>query len=154
MHLTPSLRETLALWRSDSDHVKPTDLVVCSKTGHKMWPSHLRRDVLSPTVSRANVELGKLDIAPIGEITFHSLRRSYASLRCVCGDDARYTADQLGHTDPKFTFRVYTQASKRRERLAPAQRKAFDAAVEWAQMGTSDALTVPELPVPERATGV
>jgi hypothetical protein len=86
---------------------------------------------------------GERPPAPIGHLTFHSLRRTYARLRCVRGDDARYTADQLGHTDPKSPFRVYAQASKRRERLAPAQRKAFDAAIEWAQMGTNGDFVVP-----------
>ena len=51
-------------------------------------------------------------------VTFHSLRRTYASLRCACGDDVRYAADQLGHEDPRFSFRVYTKAVKRRDRLS------------------------------------
>ena len=78
-------------------------------------------------------------------MTFHSLRRTYASLRCACGDDVRYTADQLGHEDARFTLRVYAQATKRRDRLAKTQRDAYDAAIEWALMGTGDDLTVPTL---------
>jgi integrase len=145
VHLTPAVRETLVLWRTDASHTKPAELVLCTSGRCRFWPSNLRRDVLFPAIARANVKLAELGIAPIGHLTFHSLRRTYASLRCVCGDDARYTADQLGHTDPKFTFRVYAQASKRRERLAPAHRKAFDAAIEWAQMGTNGDLV--ELPL-------
>ena len=76
-------------------------------------------------------------IAPLAPITFHSLRRTYASLRVACGDDVSYVADQLGHEDPRFTLRVYAQASKRRERLTGPHLKAYDAALEWAQMGTS-----------------
>ena len=91
------------------------------------------------------MKLEELGIAPVGAITFHSLRRTYASLRCVCGDDIRYTADQLGHEDPRFTLRVYAQASKRRDRLAKPQRDGFDRAVEWAAMGSSVDLTVPTL---------
>ena len=79
----------------------------------------------------------KLGIAPIGEITFHSLRRTYASLRCACGDDIRYTADQLGHEDPRFTLKVSAQAAKRRDRLSATHRAAYDRALVWAQMGTS-----------------
>ncbi len=66
----------------------------------------------------------------------------------------RYTADQLGHTDPKFTFPVYAQASKRRERLAPVQRRAFDEAIVWAQMGTNADFAMPQLPVRSVAVGV
>jgi integrase len=151
VHLTPAVREELVLWRSDTGDTKATDLVLCTSTGRRFWPSNLRRDVLFPAIARANARLEQLEIVPIGHLTFHSLRRTYASLRCVCGDDPRYTADQLGHTDPKFTFRVYAQASKRRERLAPAQRKAFDEAIHWAQMGTNLDFVVPELPVSDAA---
>ena len=86
-----------------------------TSTGKKHNPSSLRRDVLVPTVARANAKLADLGIAPIDALTFHGLRRTYASLRCVCGNDVRYTADQLGHEDPRFTLRAYAQASKRRD---------------------------------------
>jgi hypothetical protein len=42
--------------------------------------------------------------------------------------------DQLGDEDPRFTLRVYAQATKRRDRLAKPQREAFDRAIEWALM--------------------
>ena len=89
-------------------------------------------------VERANVELEKDGIAPIGPITFHSLRRTAASLRCACGDDVAYAASQLGHEDARFTLRVYAQAAKRRERLSCAHRLAYDRAIHWARMGTTD----------------
>ena len=60
------------------------------------------------------VRLDELGVAPIGHITFHSLRPTYASLRCACGDDVRYAADQLGHEDPVFTLRLNAQVTKRR----------------------------------------
>lgn len=76
-------------------------------------------------------------LALIGRVTFHSLRRTYASVRCACGDDVRYTADQLGHEDPRFTLKVYAQATKRRERLSGPHLRAYDRALEWARMGTT-----------------
>jgi integrase len=102
-----------------------------------------------PVASGANETLSREGISPVGRVTFHSLRRTYASLRCACGDDVRYTADQLGHEDPRFTLRVYARATKRRDRLSGAHLKAYDRALDWARMGTSDALTVP---VAEEAT--
>jgi integrase len=131
------LRETLAIWRADARHTGPDDYVIHTSTGRRSYPSNLRRDVLRPAVAKANAVLEKIGITPIGPITFHSLRRTYASLRCACGDDVRYTADQIGHEDPRFTLRVYTQATKRRDRLAKPQREAFDRAIEWAAMGTT-----------------
>ena len=55
----------------------------------------------------------------------------------------RYTADQLGHEDARFTMRCYAQASKRRDRMAKPQREAFDAAIQWAAMGSNEALVLP-----------
>ena len=153
VHLTPALREELTLWRADADHTELSDHVIHTSTGSRQNPSNLRRDVLAPAITAANAKLDELGIAPIGPITFHSLRRTYASLRCACGDDIRYTADQLGHEDPRFTLRVYAQAVKRRDRLAKPQLKAFDRALQWAAMGTNDALTVPaETPAEAEAT--
>jgi integrase len=134
VHLTPALRETLTLARADADP-KPDAYVIATSTGRKHNPSNLRRDVLAPAVKAANEQLQLDGIAPIGRVTFHSLRRTYASLRCACSDDVRYTADQLGHEDPRFTLRVYAQATKRRDRLTGAHLKAYDRAFEWASMG-------------------
>ena len=153
VHVSPALREELVLWRADAKHTEPADYVIQTSTGRKHSPSNLRRDVLAPAVEAANVKLAEAGIAPLDAITFHSLRRTYASLRCVCGDDIRYTADQLGHEDPRFTLRAYAQASKRRDRLARPHREAFDRALHWAQLGTNDALTVPdEMPAEAEAT--
>jgi hypothetical protein len=144
VHLSPALREALTIARADRDP-EPSAYVIATSTGRKHNPSNLRRDVLVPAVKAANVSSKANGLAPIGRVTFHSLRRSYASLRCACGDDVRYTADQLGHEDPRFTLRVYAQATKRRDRLTGPHLKAYDRALEWALMGTSEPLTVPAL---------
>lgn len=65
----------------------------------------------------------ELGITPIGRLTFHGLRRTFASLRDVCGDDMRYTPDQLGRADARFTMRCYPQAAKRRDRMAKPHRQ-------------------------------
>jgi integrase len=117
--------------------------MIHTSTGRKQNPPNLRRDVLSKAVEAANVKLDQLGIAPIGRLTFHGLRRTYASLRRVCGDDIRYTADQLGHEDARFTMRCYAQASKRRDRMTKPHREAFDQAVEWAAMGSNEPLAFP-----------
>jgi integrase len=142
VHLSPALREELTLARAEGEPA-PADYVIATSTGRRHNPSNLRRDVLFPAVEAANGKLVELGIAPIGRIGFHALRRTYASLRCACGDDVRYTADQLGHEDPRFTLRAYAQATKRRDRLAVPHRRQFDRAIEWAALGTGDALTVP-----------
>lgn len=133
--LTAALREELVLWRVESRVTGTGDYVIATSTGRKHNPSNLRRDVLRPAVAAANVKLDEAGIGAIGSITFHSLRKTYASLRCACGDDVAYTSSQIGHEDARFTLRVYTQATRRRERLSGPHRRAYDAAIEWAQMG-------------------
>ncbi len=137
VHLTRAVQSELLVWAATAKHTNAADYVVHTASGHKHNPSNLRRDALAPAVKAANAKLEALGITPIGAITFHSLRRTYASLRCACGDDVRYAADQLGHEDPRFTLRVYAQATKRRERLAKPQLQAYDRAIEWARMGTN-----------------
>lgn len=69
------------------------------------------------------------------KVSPHSLRRTYASMRAALRDDPAYIAEQIGHEDPTFTIRVYAKAAKRRERLSDEYRRAFDRALEWAEMG-------------------
>ena len=136
--LTPALREELTLWRAESRFTEADDYVITTSTGRKHNPSNLRRDVLRPAIEAANAALAKDGIASIDDgLGFHGLRRTFASLRCACGDDVAYTSAQIGHTDPRFTLKVYTQATKRRDRLSGPHRRAYDQALEWAQMGTS-----------------
>ena len=80
------------------------------------------------------------------------MRRTFATLRCAVGDDPAYTAAQLGHTDARFTMRVYTGATKHRERLTAAERRAYDQAVQWALM--TAALDGDAAEVTERGTPV
>jgi integrase len=95
---------------------------------------------IKAAIRRANLRLAELGIEPISErVTPHSLRRTYASLRAAAGDHPVYIAEQLGHEDPGFTFRVYQRAAKRRDRLAGAHLEAFDRALDWAEMGRKSA---------------
>ena len=70
-------------------------------------------------------------------MTLHGLRRTYGSLRFPRGDDPIYVAEQLGHSEPAFSMRVYARATKRRDRLSGSTRAAFDRALDWAAMGSS-----------------
>jgi integrase len=132
--LTPAVREELALWLDRSPFKLPTDLAFPTLKGQKDNRQNVRRRLLLAAVERANVKLAQLGIEPIaGNIGLHGLRRTYASLRAAAGDDVAYTAEQLGHTDPAFSLRVYTHAVKRRQRLAGAELEQFNRAIEWAE---------------------
>lgn len=107
-----------------------------NRNGQRQSISNIERR-MKTAVRRANQRLDRLNIQPIDEaVTPHSLRRLYASLRFALGDDPVYVAAQLGHTEPSFSMKVYASAVRRRERLIGAALREFDAALEWAAMGS------------------
>ena len=117
---------------------------------------NVRKRLLWPAIKKANGRLTELGIEPIGNVTPHGLRRTFASLRGACGDDPAYTAEQIGHEDPTFTIRVYSAAVKRRQRLTGTERAEFERALEWAQWaqaGTNDAPTLSPVALVENAGG-
>lgn len=140
--LTPALRDELAVWLDRSPHKKPTDLVFPTSNGSGDSRQNVRKRLLLKSVETANVALARLGIDPIGPVPLHGLRRTYATLRVLAGDDVVYVSSQIGHENPTFTLAVYAQAVKHREKLTAAERAAFDEAVEWARMGA--ALEAPE----------
>lgn len=138
--LPVGLREELTTWRARSPRTRPSDPVfICRRPRDGRRGRQTPRNVqarFATAVKAANAKLRELGIEPIGKVSPHSLRRTYANLRAALRDDPIYIAEQLGHRDARFTFRVYQRAAKRREKLSSRYLEAFDAACEWAQMGT------------------
>ena len=111
-----------------------------NRNGQRQSVSNVERR-LKTAIRRANTRLADLGIRPIDEaVTPHSLRRLYASLRFALGDDPVYVAAQLGHTEPGFSMKVYASAVRRRERLIGAALREFDAALDWAAMGSGGSI--------------
>jgi hypothetical protein len=69
-------------------------------------------------------------------VTFHSLRRTYASLLAEGGAKYGYTMSQIGHKSAKLTLEVYTDADNRRD-SANEHIGTLLRAPEWAQTGTN-----------------
>lgn len=84
------------------------------------------------------MKLAELQLDPIGKLSPHGLRHTYASLRSACGDPPAYTSKQIGHADVRFTLNVYTHAAEHREQLSETAREQYDKALEWAGMGSND----------------
>ena len=134
------LREELATWRARSARTRPNDPVFVSRERNGQRSRQTPRNVqarLRTAVKAANRRLKEQGIEPIGDMSPHSLRRTYASLRAALRDDPVYIAEQLGHRDFRFTFSTYQKAAKRRGKLTGHYLEAFDAARDWAQMGTN-----------------
>ena len=137
--LPGGLIDELAEWKARSPATRPGDRVfVCRSRNGRRSPQNKdnigRR--LKTTIKRANARLIDAGIEPVSEhVSPHSPRRTYASLRGALRDDPIYIAEQIGHSDPRFTLSVYAKAAKRRERLPETYREAFDRALHWAEMG-------------------
>jgi integrase len=144
------LAEELGELKARSARSGPSDPVFVNKEGRKQTKRNLQCRLKS-AIKRANVTLDEAGIELLSsEVSPYSFRRTYSSLRAARwidpdgnlrpGDDPIYIAEQMGHTDPTLTFRIYQKAVKRRERLSGAHLEAFDRALEWARMGTNGTL--------------
>jgi integrase len=82
-----------------------------------------------------------LERATLSDVSFHSLRHTFASLLIAQGRDPVFVADQLGHTSPKTTLGVHSHLFRAaREALAArsARRGVRGAAAGGVKRGASN----------------
>ena len=118
-----------------SERTGPDDPVFVTSSGKSRSRHNLRQDVVDAVMTHANrlVEERGLQPMPLG-ITPHKLRHTYASILVAIGRDPTYVMQQLGHTDPAFTLRVYAHTMRRSEE----ERERLKALVQdqvWAANG-------------------
>ncbi|HEV2980647.1 MAG TPA: tyrosine-type recombinase/integrase [Solirubrobacteraceae bacterium] len=78
---------------------------------------NVRKRILAKAVERANEHLEKVGSVPLPHgLTPHKLRDTFASLLVALGTDPGAVMDELGHTDPGFTLRVYRHGMRRDQR--------------------------------------
>lgn len=72
-------------------------------------------------------------------LTPHKLRHTFASLLVALGVDPGAVMDQLGHTDPTFTLRVYRHGMRRdpESRVRLAELVGVETPVNGQRMGSS-----------------
>ena len=133
--MLPLLREILTEHKAASERTGPDDPVFVTSSGKPRSRHNLRQDVVDAVVAHANrlVEERGLQPLPLG-ITPHKLRHTFASILVAIGKDPTYVMQQLGHTDPAFTLRVYAHTMRRSEE----ERERLKALVEghvWAANG-------------------
>ncbi|MEA2361297.1 MAG: integrase [Thermoleophilaceae bacterium] len=120
--LLPILRDDLAAHKARSYRAGPDDRVFPTGTGGIRDKDNLRNRILAAVLEPADQLLQKRGQSPLPRgLTPHKLRHTFASILVACGEDPASVMAQLGHTDPKFTLRVYTHMMRRdraeRERL-------------------------------------
>jgi integrase len=123
--------------RADHRDAGVNDRVFATTTGGRQNPSNLRNGVLARAVTRANERLAEAGEVPLPErLTPHKLRHTFASLLVALGIDPGSVMDQLGHTDPAFTLRVYRHGMRRDQDSKDALRE-FVGLANWAAMGSN-----------------
>jgi integrase len=135
--MLPVLRDELLALKAAARHAEPNRLVFPTTTGEAHGPSNIRRRVLAPAVERANERLEEAGDVPLPDgLTPHKLRHTFASLLVALGVDPGSVMDQLGHTDPSFTLRVYRHGMRRDAASRDALRQLVGL-TDWAAMGSS-----------------
>jgi integrase len=112
--LAPDLRDLLAAHKTSARFKGPDDYVFPTDRGTRRDRNNVRTRILYPAIERANGLLRSADrplISP--DMTFHSLRRTFASLLAENGADAAYTKAQTGHKSARLTLEVYTDVGNR-----------------------------------------
>ena len=126
IEIQPILRDILAAYKAIAYRGDPDDLVFPTLTGSRRDSDNLRTRVLGPTFERADELLEQRGQMPLPKrLTTHKLRHAFASVLIALGEDPVSVMGQVGHTDPKFTLRVYTHMMRR----GPAERRRLKALV-------------------------
>ena len=106
----PALAEVMG----DLPRRGPDDRVFPTSKGKRHSPGHIRQRILAPAVDLANERLEQQGEPPLPlRLTPHKLRHTFASVLVAIGTDLGAVMDQLGHTDPAFTLRVYGHGMRR-----------------------------------------
>lgn len=131
IQLLPILRDELAMQKARATRAGPDDPVFPTGTGGHRDKDNLRNRILASAVKRANELLAERGAMPLPRgLTPHKLRHTFASILVATGEDPASVMAQLGHTDPKFTLRVYTHMMRRGEE----ERERLKALVEGRAM--------------------
>jgi integrase len=112
--MLPLLHAELTAHKARCQNTGPDDLVFATATGAKRDKDNLRNRILKPLLALADkllIERGEVPL-PTG-VTPHKLRHTFASVLVACGEDPSSVMAQLGHTDARFTLRVYTHLMRR-----------------------------------------
>ncbi len=106
--MVPALHEILLVHRAEYEWGSD-DPVFATRNGTRNTPDNVRSRILAGVHERANGLLEERDEEVIGQLTPHTLRRTFASLLAEVGVSPRRSMYLLGHADPKLTMRVYQQ---------------------------------------------
>jgi integrase len=118
----PELLDELRVYKQQAQYSEPADFVFATSTGKADTRSNVAAR-LKRCVRRANERLAGEDFPAIPEeLSPHSMRRSFASLLYLRGENPVYVMHQMGHADPKLALRIYTRVMGDQRRRGPGVR--------------------------------
>jgi integrase len=132
--MQPLLREILTEHKAASRRTGPNDPVFVTSTGRARSRDNLRHDVVDAVVAHANRLVEERGMQPLPR---DHAGQAAPHVRVDPRGDRQgphLRMQQLGHTDPAFTLRVYSHAMRRSEE----ERERLKALVEghdWADIG-------------------
>jgi integrase len=104
----PAVHERLVEHRAQRPYAAVAPLFP-TRNGRPNTPGNVLNTALAPVLVRANELLEAKQQPPIGHLTPHTLRRTFASMIAVCDVSPRRAMYLMGHTDPTLTLGVYQQ---------------------------------------------
>jgi integrase len=123
--MLPLLHRILSAHKARCPDTGPDDYVFGTSKGTRRDKDNVRNRMLAPALAPADELLLARGEVPLPKgLTPHKLRHTFASILVACGEDPTSVMAQLGHTDPRFTLKVYAHMMRR----SPAERarlKAF-----------------------------
>lgn len=129
--LSPSLIGDLQIWRQETPYAKDSDYVFASpfkKGTQPYWMSQIMQHIIKPVAAKIGIKK---------RISWHTLRRTYASLLQDHNEDPKVVQELLRHANFSITMNIYTQAMTGKKRRAQsnvvemvAGKRRIDNAVE------------------------
>jgi integrase len=132
--LWAELRDVLTAYQANTPYRRHDDYVFATATGRPDTRGNIAKR-LKRAVQRASETLADRNIPPIApELSPHSLRRTFASLLYLRGENSVYAMHQMGHAHPKLALRIYTKVMGEQRRRGPGVRlvSVLDGA-RWTQ---------------------
>jgi integrase len=112
MPLSPALVADLIAWRKETPYASDDDYIFASATKkgkQPLWMAVMMRDYIQPVAGR---------LVPGKRVSWHTMRRTYASLLQAHNDDPKVVQELLRHASFAVTMDIYAQAVTQKKRNA------------------------------------
>ena len=127
--LDMTLAAALWTWKQDSAYRRPDDWVFASphsRGRNPYWPDILLSRVVRPAAARAGIQK---------HITWHTFRRSFATMLMANGENVKVVQELLRHANCRCTLEIYSQA--RLEAKRDAQHRVVEMIVPQMDEATA-----------------